>query len=144
MRSGVVGFVGVKNVPGKVDSQPELLFTLRQVDAAELLSKAGGSELTAPAAGERTLAADDLSALFGLEMEGLSTAATAAPMQPRPATVRRRLRRRDANERVPLAAALRKVLLSLAPALAAAVVEPTQGEAAAETVLLAVHRVVQQ
>jgi len=67
----------------RFDSQPELLFTLRQVDAAELLSKAGGSELTAPAAGERTLAADDLSALFGLEMEGLSTAATAAPMQPR-------------------------------------------------------------
>jgi uncharacterized Zn finger protein len=67
----------------RFDSQPELLFTLRQVDAAELLSKAGGGVLTTPAAGERTLAADDLGALFGLEMEGFSSAATAAPMQPR-------------------------------------------------------------
>ena len=67
----------------RFDSQPELLFTLRQVDAAELLSKAGGGVLTTPAAGERTLAADDLSALFGLEMEGFSSAAAAAPMQPR-------------------------------------------------------------
>ena len=67
----------------RFDSQPELLFTLRQVDAAELLSKAGGGVLTTPAAGERTLAADDLGALFGLEMEGFSSAAAAAPMQPR-------------------------------------------------------------
>jgi uncharacterized Zn finger protein len=68
----------------RFDSQPELLFTLRQVEAAELLSKAGSGELTAPAAGERTLAADDLGALFGLEMEGFSSAAAAAQMQPQP------------------------------------------------------------
>jgi len=71
----------------RFDSQPELLFTLRQVEAAELLSKAGGRVLAAPVAGERTLAADDLSALFGLELEDPSSAATAASMQPRaPAT----------------------------------------------------------
>ena len=67
----------------RFDSQPELLFTLRQVDAAELLTKAGGDVLTTPAVGDRTLVADDLGALFGLDMEGLSAAATAAPMQPR-------------------------------------------------------------
>ncbi|MFM8767147.1 MAG: SWIM zinc finger family protein [Rubrivivax sp.] len=67
----------------RFDSQPELLFTLRQVDPAELLSKAGSGVLTAPAAGERTLVEDDLGALFGLEMEGLSAAALAAPTQPR-------------------------------------------------------------
>lgn len=74
-------------VGARFDSQPELLFTLRQVEAAELLNKAGGRVLAAPAAGERTLAADDLSALFGLELEDPSSTATAAPMQPRaPAT----------------------------------------------------------
>ena len=74
-------------VGARFDSRPELLFTLRQVDAAELLSKAGSGVITAPAAGERTLAGDDLGALFGLEMDG-STAtatATAAPIQPQAA-----------------------------------------------------------
>lgn len=72
-------------VGARFDSQPELLFTLRQVDAAELLSKAGSGVVTAPVAGERTLAGDDLGALFGLEMEGSTAAATATPMQPRAA-----------------------------------------------------------
>lgn len=72
-------------VGARLDSQPELLFTLRQVDPAELLSKAGSGVVTAPAAGERTLADDDLGALFGLEMDGSTARASAAPMQPRPA-----------------------------------------------------------
>ncbi len=72
-------------VGARLDSQPELLFTLRQVDPAELLSKAGSGLVTAPAAGERTLADDDLGALFGLEMDGSTATASAAPMQPRPA-----------------------------------------------------------
>lgn len=72
-------------VGARLDSQPELLFTLRQVDPAELLSKAGSGVVTAPAAGERTLADDDLGALFGLEMDGSTATASAAPMQPRPA-----------------------------------------------------------
>lgn len=70
-------------IGARLDSQPELLFTLRQVDAAELLSTAGSGVATRPAAGERTLAGDDLAALFGLEMEGYAAAApgaTAAPM----------------------------------------------------------------
>lgn len=72
-------------VGARFDSQPELLFTLRQVDAAELLSKAGSGVVTAPAAGERTLADDDVGALFGLEMDDATAAATAAPRQPRAA-----------------------------------------------------------
>ena len=67
-------------VGARFDSKPELLFTLRQVDAAELLSKAGSGVVTAPAAGERTLAGDDVGALFGLEMDGSTAAATAALM----------------------------------------------------------------
>jgi len=41
--------------------------TLRQVDAADLLSKAGTGVDTAAGEGERTLAEDDLGALFGLD-----------------------------------------------------------------------------
>jgi uncharacterized Zn finger protein len=72
-------------IGARFDSQPELLFTLRQVDAAELLSKAGSGVVTAPAAGERTLAGDDLGALFGLEMDGSTATATAAPTKPQAA-----------------------------------------------------------
>ena len=56
-------------VGARFDHQPELLFTLRQVDAADLLSKAGSGVETTPVIGERTLAEDDVSALFGLEMD---------------------------------------------------------------------------
>lgn len=73
-------------IGARFDSKPELLFTLRQVDAAELLSQAGSGVVTTPAAGERTLAGDDVGALFGLEMDE-ATAATAAPKQ-RPATAK--------------------------------------------------------
>ena len=62
-------------IGARFDSQPELLFTLRQVDPAELLSKAGSGVVTAPAPGERTLAGDDVGALFGLEMDVSTTAA---------------------------------------------------------------------
>ena len=41
-------------IGARFDSKPELLFTLRQVDPAELLSKAGRGVVTAPVAGERT------------------------------------------------------------------------------------------
>ncbi len=68
-------------VGARFDRQPELLFTLRQVDAAELLSKAGSGVVIAPAAGERTLASDDVAALFGLEMDDASVVPRAAPKQ---------------------------------------------------------------
>jgi uncharacterized Zn finger protein len=72
-------------IGARFDSKPELLFTLRQVDPAELLSKAGSGVVTAPAAGERTLAGDDVGALFGLEMDVSTAAATAAPRPPQAA-----------------------------------------------------------
>jgi uncharacterized Zn finger protein len=72
-------------IGARFDSKPELLFTLRQVDPAELLSKAGGGVVTAPVAGERTLVEDDIGALFGLEMDGSTEAATAAAKKPRAA-----------------------------------------------------------
>jgi len=66
-------------VGARLDHQPELLFTLRQVDASELLSTAGSGVFTANVSRERTLAGDDLSALFGLDMEGASAVAAPAP-----------------------------------------------------------------
>ncbi len=56
-------------IGARFDHQPELLFTLRQVDASHLLAKAGAGITTAAAVSERTLATDDIGALFGLEME---------------------------------------------------------------------------
>ena len=54
----------------RLDEQPELLFTLRKVDGKDLIAKAGkGLPLSKKGpAKDRVLAADDLSALFGLEM----------------------------------------------------------------------------
>lgn len=72
-------------IGARLDSKPELLFTLRQVDPAELLSKAGRGVVTAPMADGRTLASEDIGALFGLEMEGSTAADTAAPKKPRSA-----------------------------------------------------------
>jgi len=58
-------------IGARLDHQPELLFTLRQVVATDLLAKAGTGLATAEKtpASERTLAADDVGALFGLEMD---------------------------------------------------------------------------
>lgn len=50
-----------------IDSQPELLFTLRGVDQAELLSSARESTL-ADLGAESELAGADLSALFGIDL----------------------------------------------------------------------------
>ena len=55
-------------IGARFDHQPELLFTLRQVDASDLLTKAGVG-ITTTTVSERTLATDDVGALFGLEME---------------------------------------------------------------------------
>lgn len=58
-------------IGARLDRQPELLFTLRQVAATDLLAKAGTgltSSVTTQIS-KRTLAADDIGALFGLEMD---------------------------------------------------------------------------
>jgi uncharacterized Zn finger protein len=70
-------------VGARLDHQPELLFTLRQVAATDLLAKAGAglaTNATAPSS-DRTLAADDVGALFGLEMDQPESV-TAKPSAP--------------------------------------------------------------
>ncbi len=58
-------------IGARLDTQPELLFRLRGVDAAELVAQAGrGLSLPAKGPGKgRVLEANDLSGLFGLELE---------------------------------------------------------------------------
>lgn len=67
-------------IGARLDHQPELLFTLRQVAATDLLAHAGKG-LEAEPAGARTLAGDDLGALFGLELDP-GGAAEPAPAPP--------------------------------------------------------------
>jgi len=70
-------------IGARLDHQPELLFLLRQVDASELLNATGVGLTGAlpPSASDRVLVADDLSALFGVEMEqGAPATPTAAPI----------------------------------------------------------------
>jgi uncharacterized Zn finger protein len=65
-------------VGARLDADPDLLFTLRGVDRAELVSTVGADlPLTrTAAASDRVLADDDVAALFGLEMD-----APVAPIQ---------------------------------------------------------------
>lgn len=57
-------------VANRLDTQPELLFTLRGVNHTELLSQAAdaAADLGTAALGDAALAADDLSAIFGIEL----------------------------------------------------------------------------
>jgi uncharacterized Zn finger protein len=57
-------------VGARLDNQPELLFTLRQVDQQELIARAGsGLSTTRRSAGRaRLLEVDDLGELFGIEI----------------------------------------------------------------------------
>ena len=57
-------------IGARLDHQPELLFTLRQVDQQDLIAKAGAdlSKTRTPPAGAKILAGDDLSEMFGIEI----------------------------------------------------------------------------
>lgn len=85
----------------RLDTRPELFFDLRQVDQAELIGSAtaGATGRPRPAAGKR-IAADRLSAVFGIELEptrpagvGRGTLRTAATRRSPPASPARRGRR---------------------------------------------------
>ena len=69
-------------VGARLDTQPELLFALRGVEAAELLSRVGGDlpQPTPRPEDSRRLDVDDLSGLFGVELAASEpVAARAAP-----------------------------------------------------------------
>jgi len=71
-------------VGARLDQSPELLFTLRSVNHEELITQAvTATDLTgkAPAAGPE-LAESELSAVFGIELDTQTAAATPAPAAP--------------------------------------------------------------
>lgn len=71
-------------IGARFDHQPELLFSLRQVDATHLLAKAGAGISNAGVTSERTLVTDDVGALFGLEMDAGQEAAPPPLAKPVP------------------------------------------------------------
>jgi uncharacterized Zn finger protein len=79
-------------VGARLDHAPELLFTLRGVDASEMLEAAVATPRASPGTAARTdrvLAADQLSSVFGIEIEGAEKArATAVTKARRPAKKR--------------------------------------------------------
>ena len=58
----------------RLDQQPELLFTLRNVDHAELIAQAADLAVNRKGASRKTLADDVLGDVFGIEIEGLQPA----------------------------------------------------------------------
>jgi uncharacterized Zn finger protein len=57
-------------VGARLDQEPELLFVLRQVDQTELLSEATRARKLGRPSRKKTIATGDLSALFGIELDG--------------------------------------------------------------------------
>jgi uncharacterized Zn finger protein len=76
-------------VGARLDHAPELLFTLRGVDGAELVAAAGKAGALASAApADGAIGNEHLAEIFGIEMEAASAKA-AAPRRPRRAANRR-------------------------------------------------------
>ena len=73
-------------VGARLDRSPELFFTLREVDMAELISAASDSVASdSPSSGD--LDPDDLSAIFGVDMDpGAATASAPSPPSKKKAT----------------------------------------------------------
>jgi uncharacterized Zn finger protein len=73
-----------------LDTRPELLFTLRGVDQAELLSNASSTAITDLAANTGDLVGADLSAIFGIDLAVDMPAADADPPKPTKKTPRKK------------------------------------------------------
>jgi uncharacterized Zn finger protein len=71
-------------IGARLDHQPELLFTLRNVDQQDLIAKAGSdlSKKGRRPASEKVLASDDLAEMFDLEMAPTSPRHSAAAKMP--------------------------------------------------------------
>jgi uncharacterized Zn finger protein len=84
-------------VGARLDHEPELLFTLRAVDGAELVAAAGKAGAIANAAPtDGAIGKEHLAEIFGIEMEAATPAATAGAVKPP-----RRGRRQPARRRPP-------------------------------------------
>jgi uncharacterized Zn finger protein len=56
-------------IGNRLDQQPELLFKLRQVDHLELISQAASTMAKPKISGKKTISADQLADVFGIELE---------------------------------------------------------------------------
>jgi hypothetical protein len=61
-------------VGARLDLQPELLFALRNTDHADLIAQATDFEVTRSASGRKTIAAEALGGIFGIELDSLPKA----------------------------------------------------------------------
>ncbi len=89
-------------IGARLDRQPDLLFTLRGVDGADLIAAAAGAQ-GLDVGSDRlptTLAGEDLGAVFGIDLESTPTIDATAPAAAAP-----RPRRRPTRARPPAAAA---------------------------------------
>ncbi len=69
-------------IGARLDQQPELLFTLRNVDHAELIAQAADLAVNRKGASRKTLADDVLGDVFGIELEAPKPTRVSAPSQP--------------------------------------------------------------
>ncbi|MGH8235802.1 MAG: SWIM zinc finger family protein [Steroidobacteraceae bacterium] len=82
-------------VGARLDRQPELLFALRKIDHAELITQATDFEVIRKGSGRKTIADDALGSVFGIELDEPSAARRKPTAQSRsrkvkPGTARRR------------------------------------------------------
>ena len=71
-------------VGARLDREPELLFSLRDVDHRELIAAPGAADLAAsPATREKIIAAEDLAGIFGIEIDEAPAARRPAPETPK-------------------------------------------------------------
>lgn len=78
----------------QLDTQPELLFTLRKVDQAELLADASASAITELGSGTAELGDADLSALFGIDLGSSIEIPESIDLSPPPAAKKRAAKKR--------------------------------------------------
>ena len=106
-------------VGARLDEKPELLFLLRKVDHLELIAGAVDAAPVAKAGkprGKKTIAAGDLSDVFGIEMAEVETPADASPAIAKKPAKPRDAATKTASKKAPNRAVTRSKKASGAPA----------------------------
>lgn len=70
-------------IGARLDTQPELLFTLRKVDHGELIAAATDLDVTGRGASRKTLADEDLGSVFGIDLAEAPRRPAAGEKRPR-------------------------------------------------------------
>jgi len=102
--SAVLYGVGVQ-----LDTKPELLFTLRGVDQAELLASASSAAISDLSSNSGDLADTDLSALFGIDLGATLTLPSIEAPAPKPKTKTKKAAKKAATKTAPKKAPKKKL-----------------------------------